>query len=150
MGILVGWEGWEGQERDKGRAVTTQLVFSMKANVMKERQRPKSGDGVQGWGKEGLTAAYDKGERGGDKRGMGGRRGRRGEAPVAQQQVDKDCSVWMRTTFAFVCLKPSTTCASRDAVETQTAVRFCAHLCSRSLEGIAMFSLDVTGMLYHY
>ena len=76
-------------------------MFSMKANVMKERQRPKSGDGVQGWGKEGLTAAYDKGERGGDKRGMGGRRGRRGEAPVAQQQVDKDCSVWMRTTFAF-------------------------------------------------
>ena len=61
---MVGWEGWEGQERDKGRAVTTQLVFSMKANVMKERQRPKSGDGVQGWGKEGLTAAYDKGERG--------------------------------------------------------------------------------------
>ena len=84
-----------------GWPLTTQIVFSMKANVMKERQRPQSGDGVQGWGKEGLTAAYDKGERGGDKRGMGGRRGRRGEAPVAQQQVDKDCSVWMRTTFAF-------------------------------------------------
>ena len=79
MGTLVGWEGWEGQERDKGRAVTTQIVFSMKANVMKERQRPKSGDGVQGWGKEGLTAAYDKGERGeirgewGEEGGEGGR-----------------------------------------------------------------------------
>ena len=51
----------------------------MKANVMKERQRPKSGDGVQGWGKEGLTAAYDKGERGeirgewGEEGGEGGR-----------------------------------------------------------------------------
>ena len=74
---------------------------------MKERQKWK----MWGWGRR-------LGEKGG---GPNSRAGGKQRGAVGQQQVDKDCSVCStfdctvcsRTTFAFVCLKPSTTCRCR-------------------------------------
>ena len=81
--------------------------------------------------------------------------GREGEAPVAaQQQVNKDCSVWNTfdcctvcsgTTFAFVCLEPTcTTRASRDSVFLRT------HHTLDHLRPSLCFSYNLIVMMCHY